>query len=209
MRLCKQVKGCENYATHIEPFYKDLEEMQKATMLAKQNKESAYDDVVLYDTDLDNSIRTLFEKCKQYDRENPGRPVLNQLFPDGKISTILYAPLESEPSMASQLLTRLEGLGNSHLLSGQGEGIKANIEKCKAALTSYYNSIDVLKSAEASEEISKSKIRRQYEFNYLDMVKEFGKNNADRLFPDINSKGKSNAGDTGAGESTKVNIEKS
>jgi len=208
MRLCKQVKGCEQYATRIEPFHTELAEKKKATELAKYDKESAYDDVILYDTDLDNSVRTLLEKSKQYDRENPGRPVLIQLFPDGKASSIIYASLESEPDLAMQLLARLDVLGASHVLSSQSQTIKANIDKCKAALSAYHNSITLLKAAEAAQEISKSNLRRQYEFNYLDMVKEFGKGNADRLFPAINTSRKPNTVEDGNAENKATSIEK-
>jgi hypothetical protein len=187
MRLCRQVKGGEQYAARIEAYQKDLEERQKITIKAIQDKESASDDVTLYDTDLDNSIRTLHEKCKQFDRDNTGRPVLNQLFTDGKLSTIIYAHVENEPDMADQLLTRLAALGASHPLNEQSPAIKTNIEKCRAALSIYHDAIKLQKAAEAVEEISKSNLRRQYEFNFLDLSKELGKNAANRLFPVISS----------------------
>jgi len=192
MRLCRQIKGGEQYATRIEPFVNGLDEKQKLSEKAKLDKEIAYDNVILNDNDLDNSTRTLFEKSKQYDRENPGRPVLNQIFTDGKLSTIIYAPYESEPDLAGQMLSRLAALGTDHPLSEQSTIIKADIDKCKAALTTYHDSIKLQKDAEAAEEISKSNLRRQYEFDYLDMVKEFGKNSANRFFPVIGSSGKSN-----------------
>lgn len=199
MRLCRQNKGGEKFASRIETSYNELEEKQKLTNKAKLDKESTYDDVILCDSDLDNSIRTLFEKCKQYDRENPGRPILNQLFTDGKLSTIIYAPLENEPEMAEQLLSRLAALGANHALADQNQMIKTNIDKCKTALSAYHQAIKLQKAAEADEEISKSNLGRQYEFNYLDLVKEFGKSNANRYFPIISSSGKSNAdeGDNG------------
>jgi hypothetical protein len=68
----------------------------------------------------------------------------------------------------------------------------------------YHNAITNQKSAEATEEISKSNLRRQYEFNYLDMVKEFGKGNANRFFPVIGSSGKSSNEDNGNGDSTET-----
>jgi len=187
MRLCRQIKGGETYAARIETYQKDLEEKQKITDKARLEKESAYDDVILNDKDLDNSIRTLYEKCKQYDRDNTGRPVLNQLFTDGKLSTIIYAHVENEPDMADQLLARLAALGANHVLNEQSPAIKASIDKCRTVLVVYHNAIKLQKDAEAAEEISKSNLRRQYEFNYLDLSKELGKNAANRLFPVISS----------------------
>jgi hypothetical protein len=208
MRLCKQIKGCEKYATAIDPFYKDLTEKQTATELVRHEKESAHDLVTLYDKDLDNDVITLFEKCKQYDRGNPGRPVLNQLFTDGKLTTITSASYDSEPDVALQLLTRLAALGPDHVLSSQSQSIKTNIDRCKGTLSAYYDSITILKSAEANEEISKSKLRRQYEFNYLDSVKEFGKSFAERLFPVISSKSKSSGDEAETKENNDTKTEK-
>jgi hypothetical protein len=208
MRLCRQIKGGEQYATRIKSFVNDLDEKQKLSEKAKLDKEIAYDNVILNDNDLDNVLRTLFEKCKQYDRENPGRPVLKLIFTDGKLSTIIYAPLESEPDMASQLIARLAALPAGNQLAELSTAIKANIDKCKASLLAYHNAITAQKSAEATEEISKSNLRRQYEFNNLDMVKEFGKQNANRFFPVIGTSGKSTNDERSNGDSTETKSEK-
>ena len=204
MRLCRQIKGGEPYATRMEPYVNELTEKQKITGKAKLDKEIAYDDVILNDNDLDNTIRTLSEKCKQYDRENPGRPVLNQLFTDGKPSTIIYAHVENEPDLADQLLTRLAALGANHVLNEQSQVIKTNIEKCRAALVVYHNAIKIQKDAEAAEEISKSNLRRQYEFNFLDLSKEFGKSAANRLFPVISSSNRTSTDEEDNGNGNKV-----
>ncbi|MDF1549755.1 MAG: hypothetical protein P1P88_18145 [Bacteroidales bacterium] len=185
IRRCKQIKGGEPYAVKILSLDKVLQEKQKLTLQAKIEKEDAHDDVVLNDGDLDNSIRSLSDRCKQFDRENTGRPLLNQLFPGGKISGIIYAPLENEPDVAEQLLTRLDALEEGNPLKEHIVPIKTNIEKCRVALAASKESIKALKQAEALEEISKANLRQQYEFNYLDMVKEFGKLNAERFFPPI------------------------
>ena len=187
MRLCRQIKGGDKYAVQIEVNYNTLIEKQQASEQAKFEKESAYDDVVLNDSDLDNTIRTLFEKAKQYDRENPGRPVLSRLFIDGKLSGIIYASLKNEPALAEQLIARLDALGEGHSLSEEKAKVQADVDKCQTALTAYQEAITAHKSVVALEEIAQADLRRQYEFNYLDIVKEFGKRFANRFFPVISS----------------------
>jgi len=44
------------------------------------------------------------------------------------------------------------------------------------------------KMAEAEEAISQATLRRQYELNYLEARKEFGRTTAERLFPQIGSR---------------------
>lgn len=187
MRLCRQIKGGDKFAARIEPFFKDLASKKILTEEARLNREIMYDDIVLRDADLDNSIRTLFEKTKQFDREYPGRPVLNQIFPEGKMASIIYAPFEDETILADQMLAKLASLGTDHQLAGMAEPIKSCVEKCREAIKLYHTAINIQKSAEADEEISKSNLSRQYEYNYLDIAREFGKRNGDRFFPRISN----------------------
>ncbi len=190
MRLCRQIKGGDKYAVRIEPNYNDLLEKQKAADQAKFEKEAAHDDVVLNDTDLDNSVRNLYDECKQYDRDNVGRPVLKELFPGGNISGVIYAPLKDEPDVVEELLIRMDALELGENITAHKGAIQLNIEKCREALAVYHEAIKNQKQLEAVEEIAKATIRRQYEFNYLDIAKEFGKRNADRFFPSIRSSGR-------------------
>ncbi len=162
-------------------------EKQTATSVAEENKEAAYDDVQFNDRNLDDRVRSAFEKCKQYDRDNPGRPILNQIFPDGKFPGIVNAPLRDEPDEVAKLITRIEALGAKHELNELVAYLNEGIEKCRQALNTYYEAIKTQKSKEADEEIFKSNLSRQYEFNCLDAVKKFGKNFANRLFPIINN----------------------
>ena len=130
------------------------------------------------------------KKGKPYDRDNPGRSVRDLIFPGGK-SVVIYAKYEEEPDLAEQLLTRLASLGEEHPLNGQNGEIREGIDKCKTALSVYHEAIKAEKLKEAEEEIAKSNLGRQYEFNYLDLVREFGKKYANRFFPIIRSSGKS------------------
>ena len=197
MRLCRQFKGTENLVSSIEPIFEILQEKETASRQATFEKEAASDFAGLNDNNLDDKIKTCFERCKQYDRENPGRPVLLVVFPDNKHTTITRASLDSEPDMAEQMVARLDSLGAEHPLKELSAGIKESITKCREALLAYNETLRLLKGAEAEEKIAKSNLRKQYEFNYYDSVKLFGKIFAERLFPPINgaSKKKSNGED--------------
>ena len=195
IRLCRQFDGTQTLVSAIEPDLSTLQEKEAASGQARFDKESARDIVSLNDNSLDGKVKTCFERCKQYDRENPGRPVLPIVFPDGKFTTITMASLESEPDLAAQMVTRLGSLGTDHPLNELVAGINEGISKCREALSAYHDSIKLLKSAEADEEIAKLNLRRQYEFNYYDSVKQFGKNFAEHLFPVIYSPSKNKTED--------------
>ncbi len=202
MRLCRRTTGAEEAITAIETYYQALIEKQKATEEAGLKCEMAHDDVYHYDDILDDEVRTCYDDCKKHDRKNPGRPLLGQLFPDGKFSTIINAPLKEEPDKVGQLVSRIEALGADHALNILVEVLNACIENCRNALAAYHQSITDEKAAQAEEDIAKANLRRQYEFNYLDLAKKFGKGHADRFFPVLRSSnkksGKGNGDENGA-----------
>lgn len=195
VRLCRRTSGAEEAIAAIEPHYQALVEKQNATDEAVLNREMAYDDVYHYDDILDDEVRSCFGDCKKHDRKNPGRPVLVQLFPDGKTTTITDVSLRDEPNKVGQLISRIESLGEDHSLYSLIEGLNEGVENCRNALVAYNESITAQKTAEAQEKIAKANLRRQYEFNYLDLAKKFGKRNADRFFPVLRSRRKKNKTD--------------
>jgi len=189
-RMCKQTKGAENLATALEVPIKKLEEKQRATQTCKDTRDSYYDDMVLCDGALDDAIRNVSDGAKQYDRSNPGRMVYPLLFPDGKITSITRAPLLQEPDKAEQLLQRFGAFEGRHPLLAHVEPLTAAIGKVRTSITAYQNTITAEKTALANEELAQAELRKQYEFNYLDAVKLFGKNYANRLFPKGNTRKK-------------------
>jgi len=183
IRLCRQVPGTETLVAAIEPLFLALQGKQAQTRQTLWDRQAAYDSVQLADALLDDKVRTLFERGKQYDRENPGRPVVMQLFPDEKFSTVVNAPLVKEPDLVEQLKQRLENLGADHPLYPLAEPLGQAVAAVRNALAAYQNAITTLKSKEAEEEIAQANLRRQFEFNYYDAMRLFGKNFAQRLFP--------------------------
>jgi hypothetical protein len=203
-RLCKKLKGAEKYALNMETVFSQLIVKKKATDEKTDAREDFYDDMILYDTDLDNSIRTSFEKCKQFDRENPGQAVLNKIFPEGKFTVITNIERTKEPDAAEQLAVRFESLGSDHPLYETAAVLREKISASREAINAYYESIREHKLAQAEEEIAQAAFRRQYEANYLDARKEFGKVLAERLFPRIT--GRSAAEEMAETEETTMTI---
>lgn len=185
IRLCKQTKGAEKFAAFIQALYDELIVRQKAAGEKDQERENSYDDLILSDTVLDDSVRTAFEKCKQYDRDNPGKAILLKMFPDGKFTPIINTERTVEPDVVEQLALRFESLGAEHPLIGMAADLRARIQQTRQAIGVYNETIRQQKLAEAEEEIARGALRRKYEANMLDARKEFGKTLADRLFPQI------------------------
>jgi hypothetical protein len=194
IRLARQIKGAEELATAIEPWYTDLAAKAVNSNLAKEECEHKRDLLALKDALLDDKVRDLYEACKKHDRDNPGISVTTLLFPGG-VSPVIYAPVESEPTEVSKLIIGIQNLGRGHALAAQVEFLQAAIDAVKAAIAELYTAIEAQKTAEAFEAIAKVKLTRQYEQNFYAAGSKFGKAFAGRLFPAIYSPPKGGTGE--------------
>ena len=117
--------------------------------------------------------------------ENPGQAILNKIFPEGKFTVIINVERTKEPDVAEQLAVRFENLGSGHPLYVIAADLREKISDSREAISAYHEAIRGQKIAEAEEEIVQAAFRQQYEVNYLDSRKEFGRVMAERLFPKI------------------------
>ena len=189
-RLCKQTKGAEGLAEAIAPKIIVLKEKRDETDKKRELYDAAHDDLMLRDAVLDDSIRNVADVAKQYDRNNPGRPVFTMLFPDGKYSDIVRAPFAKEVDKAEQIAERIKALGEEHVLAVQYAPLTRAIAEVRTAISNKQQAKTNVEMAVANEGLAQADLRKQYEFNYLDAVKLFGRKYADRLFPRTVSKAK-------------------
>lgn len=185
IRMARQFKGAEELVTAIEPLYNDLAAKAAATANASDETECKRDLLIFADSMLDDKVRDLNEACKKYDRDNPGIPVTSLLFPEG-ISQVIYAPVETEPTLVEKLILGIQSLGDGHQLAEQIGALQAAVDNCKAAISELQTAITAEKMAEALETIAKMNLTRQYAQNIYAASSKFGKIFANRLFPAIN-----------------------
>lgn len=186
-RLTKQVVNDTELIQQIQESYDTLKEKVQIHEGKELIREDAYDDLLLSDRNLDDTIRTAFEKCKQYDRDNIGERVLIKIFPDEKFGDIVRLPFAKEVNEVDQIVVRIENLGEEHELYPLAAGIKEKAVTCTNAIQAVENAIREIKIAEAEVDIAKEALIRKYESNYLDARKKYGRRTADKLFPSIYS----------------------
>lgn len=187
MRLCGQVKGAGKFAEQIQPAWSKLREKQNEKAAASDARDDAYDDVILKDSELDNAVRTTFERIRQYDRENTTR-YLELMFPSHGFSGIVYSPLSKEPQEVQNVVLKLESLDEGHALRELIEPLKTAAETSAAAVKTYEDCGRLMENIQVSEDLARMELRQQYEHNWLDARKEFGVAFADRIFPKISGK---------------------
>lgn len=182
-RLSNQIVGAENLAIAIQSPVNYLKEKYMFRLNAQEDKGAAYDNVVLKDTIMDDVIRNISDAAKQYDRKNVGRGIYTNLFPDGKTTSITSASLSKEPDKADRLLQRLDRFEEGNPLLAYKEPLSTAIADARTAISAYELAITNEQKILADESMAKDDLVRQYEYNYHDAAKLFGKKYANRLFP--------------------------
>lgn len=189
-RRCKQTKGATELAGAIDPFITDLETKSIETKKEKLSHNNTYDDLIFNEGGLDDRIRTISDAAKQYDRENPGRSVHKLLFPNGGYSTILRFSIAKKTNASEEIKERVKSLGEEHALVAQVPLLTEAITNMRTSISALQQADTKVRTAVANEEVAQANLRKQYEFNYLDAIKMFGKTFANRLFPQTVSKKK-------------------
>jgi hypothetical protein len=129
-------------------------------------------------------VRTLFERSRQYDRENGGS-VSVLLFPDLTFSDIVNMPYSEDPKKVSDLIQKLETLDPAHELRPLIGILQQKVNAANTALNARQQAADTVRRCHVDEELAKNEVRAQYEVNYLDARKSLGKQIAESLFPKI------------------------
>ncbi|HEX3010211.1 MAG TPA: hypothetical protein VHO90_21620 [Bacteroidales bacterium] len=187
-RLCNKISYGAPYSEAILSAATSLDGKYKLFETASNNREDAYDDVILADDDLDNTIHNAFDSCSTYERKHPGQIFLKTIFLKGTYSDITRMRYPDEPNEADKVAARIENLGNAHELYPLAATIRTSTASVRTALNAYEEAIRLEKAADAEVEIKKLAVVRTYEGNYLDARKNHGKENAERLFPKLSIK---------------------
>lgn len=184
-RLCRQLSGTAPLVDAIQLPYHDLKNKHAATQKQEEQREDRYDDLLIADSQLDDQVRNVFRRCEEHDRATPEAAVLPLIFPQGKFGPIINMNMQQEPDAVANLALRLESLGKEHALFPLVKELRTRIAASRKAIAAYEASGQRVKQCQAEEQIAKATLRRQYETNYLDARKQFGKMRAERLFPKL------------------------
>lgn len=190
MQLCRQNKGGEKYLNAIEPHYNDLSEKADALKTSSLNRVVAKDTVRLKDLLLDDELRKLHNRAKEYDKDFPGSKLTVLLFPLGKISSTISKGYDKEPEIADQIVLKVESLGETHPLYPMAAAIRTAISGCKDALEGHKQAEEAEATAKTIIDLSKANFRKAYSDNYHLAAQDTDKRYAEKLFPKVRASSK-------------------
>jgi hypothetical protein len=181
------MSGTDFLSDPIKAAIAELEAKKKSKNAALDEQDASFDIIGFKDTLLDNKIRAVASRAKEYDQENPGAQTYTLIFPNNT-SDIINAKPEEETVEVAKVVARIQSLGETHTLYPLAAALAECVEQVNVAIKTHLDSISLVGKAEAELQIAKANLIRQYLANKFAAELKFGKPVANRLFPIINSR---------------------
>jgi len=197
MRKCSKTPGASSFGETIKPIYEKLKAIKGKLNAEQEEIQDCYDDIELFDTLLDDTVRELFGMITISDRNSASMPLLPKIFSGGTFGYIVDSPVEAEIDEVNKIIDRLKEADTEGKFSEYIGKLTAGIESVQEAMDALKTKMNAFKSVKSETEILKSELRWQYEVNYLDARKKFGRKRAELLFPKKNSRTKNATEDSG------------
>jgi hypothetical protein len=191
IRLCARMAATKKYIASMQQAMQHLAAQENERKTASEEREYAYDDIILCDDDINNAVRTVFEKVRQYDREHHTQS-LRILFRDGRFSDLIRMPLPSKPQEVKKIAYKIELLEDCSTLKPLADLLNEKVSASTKALAAHQKALERQKRVQALEDLAKLNLRTQYEHNWLDARKQYGASMADRLFPKVTTASRKN-----------------
>ena len=200
IRMCIQLYGENKYSTAIQHFYDVLKEKYEQYEDLKMERLFAHDTVAMSERHLKNMVRTVFNRCKEYERENNDSFLLKSFFPGGRFGGIIKQDRTGIIRDVEQIILKFENLGEKHPLFKLAAMLKAKVNKLRKAISSYNEALRQENLSQAEVELAKEAACKQYAKNHFDAKMEKGRSSADDMFPNLYVKAKNEPIENGATE---------
>jgi hypothetical protein len=182
--MSAQMPGTEFLTDPMKLVVSDAEAKIAAKKAAADEVDACLDTIGLKDVLLDNNIRVVASRAKEYDQSVPGARTYEMLFPQNTSDLINENPAD-EVVDVMKVVTRIQSLGESHPLFSFAAKLTECATDVDNAIKKHLDSITSLGNVEAQLQIAKAALVRQYLSNMFEAEKRLGKRIADRLFPKI------------------------
>lgn len=204
IRMCGKVKGAEVLISNIKGKHENLKSKKSDVKTVEEEVEDAYDNAEFQDAELDNAVRDFAGRTKELDRKTLGSNLFARFFPDG-VNEVIYINRAKEPDEVDKIVTLIEALGSDHELFPFAAKLREEAQKSRDANNAYLESLKKLNTIKTMQDIAKSELITQYTNNILDAQKQYGKDNANRLFAKsrASDSGKDNPSDNNNGDENK------
>lgn len=185
VRLCAQTIGGEKYAAKIKVPYDNLNSKLVNRKAASKNVSAAGDVIWLHNEELNNVIRKVQGRAKEYDKQHLGANTTIFLLPDGNITPIIELKVEEKPVKVNAISLKLVSLGNTHTLFPLAAEVDLAVNNLTDKLKLREDAKTLYSAANTEAYVAKVALVNQYNANYFDAAHDVNKEYAEKLFPHI------------------------
>lgn len=162
-----------------------LEEAMNAAAKAVEKAEDAFDDWNHDDARLDQLVRRVHLRCREWDASHGGARTAEIVFGGQAPSEIIYAPRHKEPELVAQMLVRARELSADHPAIPLLEPLRRAAEASRNAQRAYVDAQQRVAEANSAVEIAKAAVIRAYRDNFIDIERACGIELAEAAFPTL------------------------
>jgi len=162
-----------------------LEEATTAAAKAVEAAEDAFDDWNQDDARLDQLVRRLNLRCRDWDLTHSGARTVELVFGDMTPSEITYAPRHKEPELVAKLLVRARQLPEDHPAVPLLGDLERATQASRRAQQAYVDAQQRVAAASAEVQMAKAVLIRAYRDNFIDIERACGVEVAEEAFPTL------------------------
>lgn len=160
-----------------------LDEAMGAAAKAVEAAEDAYDDWSQDDARLDQLVRRLHLRCREWDATHSGARTAEIVFGGLAPSEITYAPRQKEVELVTKMLVRARELPGEHPAVPLLQDLARAAEASRDSQRAYVDAQQRVAGASAAVEIAKAAVVHAYRDIFIDIERASGSEVAESCFP--------------------------
>jgi hypothetical protein len=187
--LCGQAgNGAQKYSALLMQARNALEQWRKTASAKELERVVAYDAAIQANRTLDDAVRSAFDACRMYERNNNYIPVVEKAFPGGVFTPVVRAPRINQPDLVREVIACLRQIDPEH---SELCAIASDLETALTFVVRVRESLGQKTrdagEAQALEKLGKKEFVEAYNAIYHQACADLGRKRADILFPVIRS----------------------
>jgi len=160
-----------------------LERAVAAASAAADAAEDAFDDWNQEDHLLDQQVRKLGFRCREWDASRPGDQTLRRVFGGLSASEVTRMPRHEQPDFVVKMVVRGRELPAGHSGAELLDDLARLAQSSRRAHRAYLDAEQRVGAANAAVEMARLVVVRAYRDNYIDIERASGSEVADACFP--------------------------
>jgi len=176
-------KEAQKLAERIVGPLSALEDALANASAAAEAAQDAFDDWHQEDQLLDQHVRRLGFRCREWDAIRSGDQTLVRVFGGMSPYEVTRAPRHKQPDLVAKIVVRARELPDGHTARDMIDELSRLADSSRKAHRAYLDAEQRAGAANASVDLARTTVIRAYRDNYIDIERAAGREAAESCFP--------------------------